>query len=75
MIKDKLMEINQTEVWNSDKLEKTEAFIREFAVGFSRFLDIQRVNSPEIYFSKSNNELLEIYENEIYKGSSTQIEK
>lgn len=75
MIIDKLMEINQTEVWNSDKLDEQVAFIREFAVGFSRFLDVQRVNFPEIYFSKSNNELLEIYENEIYKGSSTQIEK
>lgn len=63
MIKDKLLEINK-EAWNSDKLEKTETFVREFAIGFSRFLDIQRVNFPEIYFTKTTNQLLEIFENE-----------
>ena len=63
MIKDKLLEINQ-ETWNSDKLEKTETFIKEFAINFSRFLNIQKANFPEIYYSKTDNELLEIYENE-----------
>ncbi len=60
-IKDKLRDINQDEVWSSDRIEKTEAFIKEFTINFVRFLDIQRVNFPEIYFSKTNDQLLEIY--------------
>lgn len=33
-IKDKLLEINQDETWNSDKVDKTETFIKEFAIVF-----------------------------------------
>jgi hypothetical protein len=63
MIRNKLLEINQ-ETWNSEKLDLTETFVKEFAISFSRFLDIQRVNFPCIYYSKNIHELLEIYENE-----------
>jgi len=60
-IKDKLRDINQDEVWSSDRIEKTEAFIKEFTIGFVRFLYVQKEDFPEIYFSKTNDQLLEIY--------------
>jgi hypothetical protein len=37
---------------------------KEFAISFSRFLDIQRINFPCIYYSKNIHELLEIYQDE-----------
>jgi hypothetical protein len=61
MIRDRLMEINQTEVWNSDKLEKTEAFIKEFAMGFVAWLDKNKKKTNKILLI---DELLKIYENE-----------
>ena len=62
MIKDKLLEINQ-EIWNSDKLEKTEMFIKELLFNYSTWLVKYRyLNS--VSWGYTDNELLEIYENE-----------
>ena len=72
MIRDKLMEINQTEVWNSDKLSEQVAFIREFAVGFAEWLNF---NFKFDFTDNAFKELLEIYENEIYKRSSQEIKR
>ena len=62
MIKDKLLEINQ-ETWNSDKLEKTEMFIKELLFDYSTWLvKYRHLNS--VSWGYTDNELLEIYENE-----------
>ena len=37
---------------------------KEFAINFSRFLELLKINHPELYWSKNMNELLKIYENE-----------
>ena len=56
-IKDKLLEINQGETWNSDKVEKTEKFVEEFAIGYGEWL-FDHYNIISCYNRK---ELLEIY--------------
>ena len=63
MIRNRLLEINQ-ETWNSEKLDLTEAFVKEFAISFSRFLELLKINHPELYRSKNVDELIEIYQDE-----------
>ena len=56
-IKDKLLEINQGETWNSNKVEKTEKFVEEFAISYGEWL-FDHYNIISCYNRK---ELLEIY--------------
>jgi len=63
MIRNRLLEINQ-ETWNSDKIDKQEEFVKEFAISFSRFLKLLKMNHPELYWSKNVDELIEIYQDE-----------
>jgi len=57
-IKDKLRDINQDEVWSSDRIEKTEAFIKEFTIGFAAWCIWNEVDKSSAHSYK---ELLEIY--------------
>jgi hypothetical protein len=37
---------------------------KEFAISFSRFLELLKINHPELYWSKNVDELIEIYQDE-----------
>jgi hypothetical protein len=63
-IRNKLLEINKKAWLNSEKLDLTETFIKEFAISFSRFLELLKINHPELYWSKNVDELIEIYQDE-----------
>lgn len=66
IIRDELMQINQEEVWNSDKIERTEKFVNEFAIGFAEWLNI---NFKFNFTDKAFKELLEIYKNKTYENT------
>jgi len=62
MIRNRLLEINK-ETWNSEKLDLTEAFVKELLFDYSTWLvKYKRLNS--VSWGYTDNELLEIYENE-----------
>ena len=62
MIRNRLLEINQ-ETWNSEKLDLTETFVKELLFDYSTWLvKYKRLNS--VSWAYTDNELLEIYENE-----------
>jgi hypothetical protein len=62
MIRNRLLEINQ-ETWNSEKLDLTEAFVKQLLFDYSTWLvKYKRLNS--LSWAYTDNELLEIYENE-----------
>jgi len=66
IIRDELMKINQDEVWNSDKIERTEKFIDDFAIGFAEWLVNTSYVVQEAYTTK---ELLEIYKKKTYENT------
>jgi hypothetical protein len=80
VIRDELMQINQEEVWNSDKIERTEKFIEEFAIGFLEWtiksenrLGYHEKNKEWYHWHLDKwyktKELLEIYKKETYENT------
>jgi hypothetical protein len=62
-IRNKLLEINQKAWFNSEKLDLTETFVKKLLFDYSTWLvKYKRLNS--VSWAYTDNELLEIYENE-----------
>jgi hypothetical protein len=62
-IRNKLLEINQKAWLNSEKLDLTETFVKKLLFDYSTWLvKYKRLNS--VSWAYTDNELLEIYENE-----------
>jgi hypothetical protein len=44
--------------------ERSYSDMQEYAISFSRFLELLKINHPELYWSKNVDELIEIYQDE-----------